>query len=693
MSFVEELKRRNVLRIAAAYIAVSWLLIQVIETLFPIFGISDATIRIIVIILAIGFIPAVIIAWAFELTPEGLQRDSNVPAESRQSGDNKKLDRLIAAALALAVAYFAVDKFVFDPARDKEREQEIAEAARAEGEAAALGRDNDGPPMVAVLPFVTTGPGADSEFFAAGIHEDLLTQLAQLPSLRVISRTSVMEYKDVERNLREIGEELGADAILEGRVQSSGNQIRINAQLIDARTDEHLWAETFNGDLTPSSIFELQSEIANAITEAMDITLGESDIASTMSLPTSNMAAYRLYHEALALVDENFDLVESEEYRDKLRQANQLDPNYTRPLAQLVGSLSLEGFGGKNPEAVAQAEESLAQIARVAPNSADHLIAQAFYTYYVVQDYELAQATATRAIDMSPSDARLLEMRAWIERRLGDYDALIESLRRARAVDPRNPRFSGTLINNLAIAGRYDEAAAEIEALGGVYQFPALLGAMLEARNHGDLSRVGDRFIEISKEFGDQAFPSNIWDGYVMKRDFAAAAAYVESEPGPFEARDSRRYGIMQSNSIRMWTYRLLGDEEKLTAAIEAAQADFDEHFSSDEAHHIGEEILGQALLASMRGDQETTERLVRQWRREVATDNAARIGSWGFTCELLGIVGMAEAAVDCLRTGLSGPSRMAPFIDPYLPYYDGIRDDPVFVEFVAGLEDESGSR
>ena len=244
MTVFAELKRRNVLRVAAAYVAVSWLLIQVVETLFPVFELPDAAIRTVVIVLAIGFVPALVVAWAFELTPEGLVRDADVDRASASiRASTKRLDRIVMVALALAVGYFAFDKFMLDPARDLA----IAEAAKEEGRAEAVQNKRDaGPPVIAVLPFSAVTATEDSEFFAAGVHDDLLTKLAQLPSMLVISRTSVMEYKDVQRNMREIGEALGADAILEGGVQSAGNRIRINAQLIDAKTDEHLWAETYD---------------------------------------------------------------------------------------------------------------------------------------------------------------------------------------------------------------------------------------------------------------------------------------------------------------------------------------------------------------------------------------------------------------------------------------------------------------
>jgi len=432
MTLFTELKRRNVLRVAAAYVAVSWLLIQVVETLFPVFGLSDAAIRSVVIVLALGFVPAVIIAWVFELTPDGLVRDGEVDRGSASArASTKRLDRIVMIALALAVGYFAFDKFMLDPARD----EAIAEAAREEGRAEAVQTSRDaGPPVLAVLPFSAVTPNEDSKFFAAGVHDDLLTKLAQLPSMLVISRTSVLEYKNTQENIRDIGAALGADAILEGGVQSAGDRIRINAQLIDAKTDEHLWAETYDRELTTTSIFDVQDDIAHAISEALHITLSSPTEGSL--IPTSNMAAYRAYHQAVIVRDASHGGTTSEEYRELLQKAADLDPAFTHAQTFLVGSYALEAFGTEDPEPIAKAEALLERIRTVAPDSADYLIAQTYYTYYILRDYDLALQIAEQALEMVPSDSYLVAIISWIKRRQGDYDGMLDAMRLARQLEP-----------------------------------------------------------------------------------------------------------------------------------------------------------------------------------------------------------------------------------------------------------------
>ena len=339
MSVFSELKRRNVLRVAAAYIAVAWLVIQVSETLFPLFGLGDSAVRSIAIISAIGLVPALIVAWVFELTPEGFKRDGEIDRASPSvKAMSKRLDRLIMVVLTLALAYFAMDKFLLDPVRDRAREEEITETARQQGRKEALRKaENSAPPMVAVLPFASMSMGGDSSFFATGVHDDLLTQLAQLQSIRVISRTSVLEYKNTKLNIKEIGDALGADVILEGGVQTAGERIRINAQLIKVQTDEHLWAETYDRELSVANIFEIQTEIARSIADALEMTLTDREVTALTIIPTENMAAYRAYHRALEIRSTHMGL-NSPPYKEALLEAITLDPTFTRALAEQVGS-------------------------------------------------------------------------------------------------------------------------------------------------------------------------------------------------------------------------------------------------------------------------------------------------------------------------------------------------------------------
>jgi TolB-like protein len=259
MSLYQELKRRNVIRVAIAYLAASWLLIEAAETIFPLYGFGDAPARIVVTVLAIGFPLFLVFSWVFEITPEGLKKEKDIDrAASVTHKTGKKLDRVIIVLLALALGYFAVDKFVLDPARDVELVEETAQQARSEALVESYGDKS-----IAVLPFVNMSADPEQDYFSDGISEELLNLLAQIPDLRVISRSSSFSFKGKDIAVPEVAQQLHVAYVLEGSVRKAGDRVRITAQLIEARSDTHLWSQTY--DRTLDNIFAVQDEIAAAI--------------------------------------------------------------------------------------------------------------------------------------------------------------------------------------------------------------------------------------------------------------------------------------------------------------------------------------------------------------------------------------------------------------------------------------------
>ena len=232
-SFFRELKRRNVIRMAGLYLVGAWLVVQVAGTVLPMFGAPEWLPRTIVVLLAIGFVPAVVFSWVFELTPEGLKRDEDVaPEQSITPQTGRRMDRMIIVVLVLALGYFAFDKFALTPRREAAL---VSSAVPNESKSVINAKS------IAVLPFENLSEEKANAFFTEGVQDEILTHLARIADLKVISRTSVMQYKSgVARNLRKIGEELGVAHVVEGSVQRAANKIRVNAQLIDARNDAHL---------------------------------------------------------------------------------------------------------------------------------------------------------------------------------------------------------------------------------------------------------------------------------------------------------------------------------------------------------------------------------------------------------------------------------------------------------------------
>ena len=257
-NFFAELKRRNVIRAAGLYLVGAWLLTQVASTVLPMFGAPDWLPRSIVILLVIGFVPALIFSWAFELTPQGLKRDEDVPLEQSiapQTG--RRMNRLIIAVLVLALGYFAVDKFVLS----QRREKSAAGTPSSESNAAPNEKS------VAVLAFANLSDDKGSEYFSDGISEELLTVLQKIPGLHVAARTSAFSFKGKNATAQEIGQKLGVAHLVEGSVRKAGDAVRIAARLTQANTGEEQWSENYTRNL--KDVFAVQTEIAQTIVEQL----------------------------------------------------------------------------------------------------------------------------------------------------------------------------------------------------------------------------------------------------------------------------------------------------------------------------------------------------------------------------------------------------------------------------------------
>lgn len=672
MSFAKELMRRNVVRVILTYAVAGWLLVEGMDLLTDTFEAPAWVMKVFVGTVLLGILPVAIFSWVYEITPEGIKKES-ADMQRRAPGTGRKLDIALLLMLAIAIGLFV--------------EQRINSGERvATTSATEPVAERSGPPMLAVLPFVSASLEGESAFFAVGVHDDLLTQLAQIHSLRVISRTSVLEYRDTVLNIRDIGKALGADAILEGGVQSAGNRIRINAQLIDAKTDEHLWAQTFDRELSPANIFDVQTEIARAITTALRSTLTEQDAAQLSVIPTENMAAYRAYHRAMEIRDDSLSAFDQPAYREALEEAVALDPTFTRAWAELVGTLSYQVFfNDTDPEVTRRAEEALEIIRSIAPNSADHLVGQAYYAYYVLRAYDKALQLVVRAGDMRPSDVRIMELKSWIERRQGNFDGRIETIRKIVKLDPRNSNYAALLINDFMLTHRYDEAKElldESDFQGREFSYWKIL---FQFREHEDLGRWAADLKSHQEEFAADSTPYYLWELHIARRDYAGAEELLpELRESPVLGDDVQPY-LSSREAGTIITYWMQGPSDRLSESLIEARLHLDEHRNSDGEFVFNDINSDMALVAAAEGNREEVERLLRQrWRPGIEDDLAERLLDLRYSCQVLGMVGAAAAAVDCIRSALEEPSAVIQFVEPYLPYYDAIREEPEFVKMMA---------
>jgi len=452
--FFEELKRRNVLRVAIAYLAVSWLLIQVVETLFPIFGQSDALVRIVVILLVMGFPLILIFSWLYELTPEGLKLERDVDrSRSVVHHTGKKLDRAIIVVLTLALGYFAFDKFVLDPARDAEREETIAKQARSEALVESYGDKS-----IAVLPFVNMSDDASNEYFSDGISEELLNLLSKIPQLRVISRSSAFSFKGKDIAIPALAEQLNVTHVLEGSVRKVGNRVRITAQLIEARSDTHLWSETY--DRTLDDIFATQDEIAARVVAQLKLTLLSNE---TLSVRKTDPEAYALFLQARHIrLQNNPDAYEKALQLYQLALA--IDPDYPPALEGLAEMYVYQGLFGLLPvdEASQHAREAIDRALAIDPDFGVGVAGLGWIA--ILYDHDMAASARhfERALMLDPTDLDIIDGVAYLAEAIGRLDTAVAFKEYAVARDPAGPVGHFDLGVAYLKVGRPDDAATNV---------------------------------------------------------------------------------------------------------------------------------------------------------------------------------------------------------------------------------------
>ncbi|HET7065361.1 MAG TPA: hypothetical protein VFI49_13905 [Rudaea sp.] len=447
MNLFAELERRNVIRMAGLYLVGAWLITQVAGTLLPMFEAPAWVARTIVIILAIGFIPVLIFSWIYELTPDGLRRDAEVPREqsmARQTG--RRIDFAIIAVLLLAVVYFAVDRMVFEPRRIAQARAEATQPARHDAQADR---------SIVVLPFADMSQAKDQEYLSDGLAEELLNLLARVPQLRVISRSSAFSFKGKAIDVAGIAKQLDVAHVLEGSVRKAGNAVRITVQLIDARSDAHIWSETYDRPL--DNIFAIQDEIAAAVVSKLKITLLGDAPKATVTDP----AAYALYLKA----SEQLRVGSADALEAAIRlykEALATSPDYAQAWEALGGVYLNQAARGMRDteEGTRLAREATNRALALNPSLARATADLAWIANAYDRDLVSAVRYTDRALALDPGSTQVLFSAGLTARSLGRLDAATAIYRREVALDPANPGPYGQLGKVLAFSGRDAEAIA-----------------------------------------------------------------------------------------------------------------------------------------------------------------------------------------------------------------------------------------
>jgi TolB-like protein/Tfp pilus assembly protein PilF len=416
-----ELKRRNVYRAAVAYGVVAWFLTQLTTQVLPLFEIPNSAMRFVVIALVVGFPIAMLLSWLYELTPEGVVRTEDldpVKARSVQRRSGRLLDFIIIGALLLVIAMLVVGRLPFY----RQTGESISEKS------------------IAVLPFENLSEDKANAYFADGIQDEILTRLSKIADLKVISRTSTQHYKSAPENLPEIARQLGVAHILEGRVQKSGDNVRVNVQLIKAANDSHLWADTFDRKLI--DIFSVESEVSKAIAEQLRAHLSGREEQEIAAKPTDNPEAYDAYLRGLAYTLKSAatsaNALGAQKY---LREAVRLDPKFALSWA-LLSYVDSRGYFTESLQPTVALREEARKAAETAltlqPNLGEAVLAKGAYHYFCLKDYDTAVRYFEQARRFLPNSSRIPESLAYVARRRGQWDRCEAYFIEAERLDPRN---------------------------------------------------------------------------------------------------------------------------------------------------------------------------------------------------------------------------------------------------------------
>lgn len=459
MSLFEELKRRNVFRVGAAYVVVSWLLLQVIDVVAPILELPAWAPKLVLLIVATGFIPALLFAWAFELTPEGVKRERDIDRSlSITHKTGHLLNRVIIAVLALVILIMGAER-LWNPLTETTTQQAAVATSTPESSIEPT-HTLVSPPdkSIAVLPFTNRSAGTENTgFFSDGIHDDLLTQLSKIHELKVISRTSVMGYRDTTKNMREIGNELGVSSLLEGGVQQVGDRVRINVQLINARTDKHLWAETYDRQISTETIFEIQGEIALAIANALEATLTTDEEGAIGVAPTHVLKAYEAVLASRQSAHRGgFDA--NEKGVEFARTALKLDPEYADAHLALAYNLVQGIITGSITENEA-GPEILGAIDTAMSLKPDYDQAWAVLgSYQSAVGDPAAEGSFKKALSLNPGNAQILYDYGFMLQRTGRPQDALPLLLKSSELNPLSASTLFALGRTNGVLEKYDDA-------------------------------------------------------------------------------------------------------------------------------------------------------------------------------------------------------------------------------------------
>jgi len=667
------------------YLVGAWLVVQVAGTVLPMFGAPEWLPRTIVVLLAIGFVPAVIFSWVFEITPEGLKREEDVARDRSITPQNGRLmDRMIIAVLVLALGYFAFDKFVLTPRREAAL---VASAVPNDSKSVINAKS------IAVMPFENRSRDPDNAYFAYGIQDEILTRLAKIADLKVISRTSTQHYKSAPENLPEIAKELGVAHILEGSVQKAGDAVRVNVQLIKAADDSHLWADTFDRKLT--DIFSVESEVAKAIADQLRVKLTGQEEQVIDAKPTDNPQAYDAYLRGLAYTlkigNTQANFLGAQRY---LREAVRLDPKFALAWA-LLSDVDSRGYVTQALQPTLALREEARQAAETAltlqPNLGEALLAKGNYYYACLKDYDTAVRYFEQARQFLPNSGRIPQSLAYVARRRGEWDLSESYFKEAERLDPRNVYLLSSQAGSYIMLRRFPEALRKLEQVLNITpdDVDTIVTKAGIAQAEGDLPRASALLAPLRPAADlHHALQTQVYQAILERRpaEIIPRLKEILAQPNPalgFYNGELRFY--------LGWAQEVAGDQAAAQESWQQARNELESFLREQpENYHL----LGDLALTNMGlGDKAAALSLAEKAMAIIPIEKDPMDGPWPMEvfARVAARMGEPDRAITTLEKLLSIPYEgplattvipLTPALLQLDPMFDPLRGDPRFQKF-----------
>jgi TolB-like protein/Tfp pilus assembly protein PilF len=663
-NFFAELRRRNVYKVAVAYALVGWLLIQIAVTTFPFLQIPTWAARLVIGLVILAFPIALILAWAFEMTPKGIQRTQELGsgAPPVRASARKRVTTIVVIVLAAAglTAFYLVRSKSGANSREK---------------------------SIAVLPFENRSPDKENAYFADGVQDEILTRLARLGGLKVISRTSTQQYKSTPENLREVGRQLGVAFILEGSVQKSGQSVRVNVQLIRTEDDAHVWAEIYNRKLT--DVFAIQSEIASTIADALEVKLTGAEKEVIAQKLTEDAAAYDAYLRGMAFNREGNSAAVAEKAVGALEEAVRRDPKFAAAWAMLARIHARMFFNNVDASETRRlkAEQALQTALRLQPDLAESQLAQAFYQYWISHDYDGARDTFERLRARLPNNADVLEVLGYITRRQGFWAEADAYLSQAVALNPRDRSLRVQVASGWEFNHSYPEALRLYDDALKIWPNDMTLLARKAGvyQAMGDLDRADELLKKFTPNPDNVAAVARIYDRALLRRDYQKLIPFMRGAV-------DQTVSVPQRNDYRLW----LGDLQRLSGDAAAAKATYTQARKELEDLLVTQlqnlDIMDTlALLCAGLDDKEAALKYAEEAVRLMPVSKDALAGRAAEATRAIVYTrfGDRDRAIPALERLLKLPGGRPPITPATLrlnPEFDPLRDDPRFQKLLVPL-------